>query len=147
MNKKWIVVADSSKARIFEYQGPGKPFKLINKLEHPEGRLKPSELGENQTGETFDRFGHGRHKTEPVVDVKEEENKRFAIEIADYLKQAKLNNQFDSLYIASGPSLLGHLKDKIDSNTNKVVQAWISKNLANIEDREIHEHFKDYLNV
>ncbi|MFN3245803.1 MAG: host attachment protein, partial [Leptonema sp. (in: bacteria)] len=82
-----------------------------------------------------------------VVDVKEEENKRFAIEIADYLKQAKLNNQFDSLYIASGPSLLGYLKDKIDSNTNKVVQAWISKNLANIEDREIHEHFKDYLNV
>jgi protein required for attachment to host cells len=147
MNRKWIVVADSSKARIFEYQGPGKPFKLIHKIEHPEGRLKAKELYNDNEGETFDRFGHGRHKMEPVVDIKEEENKRFANEICEYLKSAKIENKFDTLFIASGPSFLGLLKDKMDSLLSKNIQAWVSKNLANIEDREIHEYFKDYINI
>ncbi|GIX42248.1 MAG: hypothetical protein KatS3mg129_1981 [Leptospiraceae bacterium] len=147
MNKKWIVIADRSKARIFEYQGPGKPFKLIDKLEHPEGRLKGKDYTDDQEGETFDRVGYGRHKMEPASDPREEENKRFAGEICDYLKHAKAENKFDVLYIASGPAFLGYIKEKMDSNLNKNVQAWISKNLAHIEDREVHEYFKDYMNV
>ncbi|MCS7205913.1 MAG: host attachment protein [Leptospiraceae bacterium] len=144
LTRKWIVVADQSKARIFEYQGPGKPFKLIKKFEHPEGRMK---IYSNDGGESFDRAGYGRHKTEPVEDPKEVENKRFASEISEYLKQSKLDNKYDYIYIASGPSFLGYLKEKLDSNVSRNVQAWISKNLANIEDREIHLYFKDYLNV
>lgn len=147
MNKKWIIVADRSKARFFEYQGPGKPFVLIEKLDHPEGRLKKRDFYDDAQGRTFDSFGAGRHKLEVIEESKEQENKRFAGEICELLKNAKLENKFENLYIASGPAFLGYIKEKMDPGVLKTVQAWIPKNLGNIEDKEIHEYFKEHINI
>ncbi len=147
MNKKWILIADRSKARVFEYQGPGKPFKLIHKLDHPEGRLKSKDFNMDEDGESFDRMGYGRHKVDVDTDPREEINKRFALEVCNFLKQSKLEKKFDHLYIASGPVFISYIKEKLDPNVYKNVQAWIPKNLGNIEDRDIHEYFKEHLNV
>lgn len=147
MKRKWILIADRSKARFFEYQGPNKPFKLIHKIEHPEGKIKGREISSDKHGESFDRMGYGRHKMENSFDPREEENKKFASEICDYLKTAKNEQKFDSAIIVSGPAFLGYLKEKMDNGLMKSITNWIPKNLGQFDDKEIHEHFSEYLNV
>ncbi|MFN3604625.1 MAG: host attachment protein [Leptonema sp. (in: bacteria)] len=147
MKKKWILVANSSQARFYEYLGPNKPFKLVHRMEHPEAKKKGKEFTSDKHGESFDRMGFGRHRMENIIEPKEEENKKFASEICEYLKTAKNEQQFDVLIVACGRTFSGNLREKMDGEVSKAIQNWIPKNFGNVNDLEIHQQFLDYLNV
>ncbi|EPG49259.1 host cell attachment domain protein [Leptospira kirschneri serovar Cynopteri str. 3522 CT] len=50
MKNKWVVVANRSEAKIFEYKGSKKGLELLESIENPKGRMKNSELIPNSLG-------------------------------------------------------------------------------------------------
>ena len=110
MFNRWFVVADSSRARIFSYNGVKAELSELDDLSHPESRLHESELTADLPGRSFDSAGQGRHAMEQPVSAKEQEARSFATQIAAYLDKACNENRLESLIVIAAPEFLGHLR-------------------------------------
>ena len=57
MTTTWILVAHRGGGRLFENSGPGTGLRLIQTIDHPQGRLKSGEINSDKPGRAFDSFG------------------------------------------------------------------------------------------
>lgn len=140
MEKKYYLVADRTQARIFSADSVGKPYVLIEKLEHPAGFLQAHDLESDKEGETFDSHGTGRHKLERDSDPVKTESRKFAATLAAHMLESQRLKKFASLVVCAEPGFLGLLREKFDAQLTKAVVAWETKDLHKTPDREIHNH-------
>ena len=144
MSRKWVVVADQSRARIFTVDDAHGPLLQVDELEHPEARKREQELISDRPGRSFDSAGQGRHAMGTSVEPKKEEAVRFAKQIADYLQVAHHEGRFNRLLLVAGSPLLGLLRDKLKSLSGTKISE-IDKNLGQYEAPEIRSHLPDRL--
>jgi protein required for attachment to host cells len=135
----WILVANSCKAKI--YKKDKKTLVEIKQFEHLEGRMHNRDLVDDKPGRDFESVGSARHSLEPHHSPHENEMMIFARELASYLEQARNQNEYERLYIAANPNLLGKLRQVLDSGTAKLIQAEIDKDLTQLKPDEIFNHF------
>ncbi len=135
----WLIVANSSLARIYKIE---KRFDLteLKVLEHPESRLHNLDLVSDKPGRDFESAGIGRHALEPKVLPKRHEFAVFAKSLADYLENARNQGEFETLYIAASPSLLGLLRQSIHPNTAKLIKGEVDKDMTHMKPQEIPSH-------
>jgi protein required for attachment to host cells len=120
MKPNWILIANATQARLFQHEGDG-PIVLIASFSHPEGRSKISELADDRAGNERSDRSYGGAAYEPRMDAKRKEHERFAVELAEYLEQAALQNTFASLVIFSSSPFLGEVKAHLGDATQKLV--------------------------
>jgi len=118
----WIVVADASRAR-----------------------LKGQDLVSDDTGRTFDRAGTGRHGKEPVTDPREAVEVEFARELAEHLREAAQEGQFEKLYLVAPPSFLGELRAVLPDGVRKLVASELSKDLTRQAPQQIRDALPEIL--
>jgi protein required for attachment to host cells len=135
----WLVVANSSIARIFKIEKRHE-LKEIQTLEHPESRLHNLDLVSDKPGRDFESAGIGRHALEPKVLPKRHEFAVFAKSLADYLEDARNQGEFDTLYVAANPSLLGLLRQALHPNTVKLIKGEIDKDMTQMKSQDILAH-------
>jgi len=143
MGSTWVLVADSSHARIFEAESSRGSLKELTDLIHPESRLHAQKLTSDLPGRTFDSNGHGRHDLEERTDVKESEAINFARKINEYLEKSRIKGAFRRLVVAATPSFLGILRKTLNSNTSKMVTQEIDKNLVKLDIKDVRKHLPD----
>ncbi len=141
----WILAADSAYAKILRTDKKKGPLELVKELEHPESRMKDSELYSDQPGRAFDSGGQGRHAMENEVDAKKMESIRFAQQLADELKKAAREEQFHKLYILAAPAFLGELREKLDPNVKAMIKEEIPKDVVKQMPEEIRKKLPEYL--
>lgn len=139
MEKTWVVVADSSHARIFRAEGFGRRLIEVETLAHPEGRLHETQLTSDIPGRTFDSHGQGRHAMEEETSPKRHEAIQFAKRISGALESARNTGNFDALVLVAEPRFLGLLRDNLTRETNKLVELAIDKNLVRQTPEAIRE--------
>lgn len=137
MLKTWVVVADSSRARIFQLKGPGIPMEELHTLAHPEGRLHERELQSDRPGRAFDSRGNQRHAMGQDVSPAEQEQLAFGREIRDLVEQGRNSQAFDRLYLVAPPVLLGVLRKCLGDQARKCVEKELGKNLVQSGEEEI----------
>ena len=142
MEPTWIVVADSSKARILTTQSRVQAPTDIVALDHPEGRMKPQELNSDRPGRTFDSHGDGRHGMEPP-DVHHHHQEVFAKQIAEYLGKGRHDGKFNQLALVAPPQFLGVLRQKLNGQLGKLVSHTVQKNLLEQNNESIRAHLFD----
>ena len=145
MTKIWVVVADSSRARIMMAEKPGMGLSEIDSLEHPEGRLHEQELTSDLPGRAFDSGGQGRHMMGTSVEPKKQEAIKFAKLVADHLESGRTTGSFSKLYVIAAPAFLGQLRDHLSASLEKTVQGTIAKNLVAEDEKTIRAQLPDYL--
>jgi protein required for attachment to host cells len=145
MSKAWVLVADSSRARIFAVDTPRGPLREIEDLVHPPSRLHDRELGTDRPGRSFDSAGEGRHAMEQDVSAKEQEVIYFAGDLASRLEAGRTRREYDRLILVAPPAFLGVLRKKISGETAKMVTQEIDKGLAQLPERELREHLPERL--
>lgn len=146
MVKLWVVVADSSMARIFSAESPMGALHEIHTMNHAESRQAEQALASDEPGRSFDRSGQGaRHAMEPRTTIKEHEAQVFAKELATYLEQQRGHNNYDRLVISAAPGFLGLLRDKLGANSRKAVALEQDKNLVHMNAAEIRRHLPERL--
>ena len=145
MAKTWVVVADSSSARILMAEKPGMGLSEIDALEHPEGRLHEQELTTDLPGKAFDSGGEGRHAMGSPVDPKKHEMIKFSKKVTDYLETGRSTGGFAKLYLIAPPAFLGLLREHLSSPLARIVQGSIDKNLVSQDEASIRALLPEYL--
>ena len=145
MNNTWIVVADSSGARIFSSDSKLTEANLCETLEHPESRLKDTELASDDRGRTRARDNNGSrasamtHPTTPH----DAEAEKFARELANRLRLANAKNQFAELILVAPPQFLGRLRGELDETTSARTRATVDRNYTQERPEMVLERIRE----
>lgn len=123
---RWVIVANSSSCRIFDYSKANKTLTLIKELYHPESKLKGIDLVSDGPGH-YGTGGVARGKYQPREEPQEAEANVFAREIAELLDADRRANQYKDLILFAPPHMTGllqkhfnsHVKDFISESYNK----------------------------
>lgn len=143
MNAAWIVVAESSQARIFSAHTPIAPLNELTAMSHPQSRAKVGELVSTGRGLTFQSAGEGRHTTEPSQDAKAHEAELFARQVVQYLETGRNEHRFDRLIVVAPPAFLGLMRSVYSDALAKLVTHEVPKNLAQLPTPEIRSHLPE----
>lgn len=144
IDKLWVVVADSARARIFSAASRTAPLIEIETLEHPEARMHAIELTSDQPGRDADRSGKGSHGIN-ADNPKQHEAELFAREIAAMLEAGRNANKFMQLAIIASPSFLGMLRDLFSAPLTNMVSCEVSKNLTQLDVNVIRNNLPEQL--
>ncbi len=144
MTKRWVVVADQSRARIFTTEEPQGPLLQLASMDNPHGRERAQSMGTDRPGRSFDSHGQGRHAMGTSVEPVEQENIRYAKEVAGYLESACHDGRCKELLLVAGPHFLGVLRKQLHTPPDIKISV-IDKNLGQYEAREIRSHLPDRL--
>jgi len=141
MKTRWIVAADSSKARIFKAV-PGKKLEELETLTHPEGRMSERDMASDRPGLTMERGGERRHGLEPSTDPKRQEAINFSRIVAGSLDKARSLQKFQELIIVAAPAFLGMLREQLSKQVEQAIVREISKNISALSPEDIQEHLR-----
>ena len=141
MTTTWVLIADSSRARLFSVEKALAPLREIQAFVNPEGRAKTRDLVSDRQGRSP---GNG-----PTMDYqvapKRQQAMVFAKEISEHLKNGRVGGLCRRLYIAATPSFLGLLRGKLDARTADLVVDTVSKDLTYLEPGQIRQYLPERL--
>lgn len=127
----WVVVADQSRARIYEHVKE-EEFRSVMELLNPEGKMKPSRLTTDRPGRSFDSFsrnhhgqtGNARHAYSSELNPHQKVVEDFVGKIAEALKSARKNSKFGKLVLVASSQLLGSLGQHLAGVTwQKIIES------------------------
>jgi protein required for attachment to host cells len=144
MKLTWIVVADSTRARIFTTDTPSSSLEEIEDFSHSIGRLHDREITSGLPGK-IKSSGAGGHTFEQPTDPKKHEADVFAHRIARHLEDAHNENRFEQLLIVAGPAFLGLLRNQLPEQIKKLVRFELDKEITALSAADIRQHLPQYL--
>jgi protein required for attachment to host cells len=146
----WILVADSSRARIFsgtrKFTSPGEfefsKFSEIDDLVNAWGRARNQDIDTDKPGRMVDRNSAGagggqRSAVGGREEPKETEAKAFAQRVGEYLQDGLNDGSFDELVVVAAPKFLGMLRDAIPSQVQNTVVEEISKDFTKMSAHDL----------
>lgn len=144
MKLTWILIADSTRARIFTADTPSSTLEEIEDFSHVEGRLHDREITSDLPGR-IKSVGGGGHAFEQPTDPKKHEADNFAHRVAQYLEDAHNANRFEQLLIVAAPSFLGLLRNNLPEQIKKLVHFELDKDITMLSVADIRQHLPQYL--
>jgi protein required for attachment to host cells len=141
MTATWVLIADSSRARLFSAEKTLAPLQEIQAFINPEGRAKTQDLVSDRQGRSS---GNGPNMDYDVA-PKRQLAIQFAKEISEHLKSGRVGGLFRKLYIAAAPSFLGLLRGKLDAKTAELVVETVCKDLTRLEPKQIRRYLPERL--
>ncbi len=134
MQKTWVLVADTTCARIFTAEKQLGPLQELETLVHTEGRLHEQNLtSDSRPGRQIGGNAEGGHSMGHEDDPKKHEHIKFARDVCHFLDAAYTGKQFEKLYIVAAPSFLGALRNKLCKSVMQTVAEEISKNVTRMD--------------
>lgn len=138
----WVIVADASSCRIYEYHCKPEEICLVKEISHPENQLKDVDLGHGRLGSFKGNAGHGTFI--PRSDIKKNKISQFSQEISQWLDSARKHRLFKRLVLISPPHMKGLFRQKFSKHLKRMLDLNLDKDLAHMEQRRllnfIHEH-------
>lgn len=145
MKSTWILVAESSRARIFSIDSATGPLVEIETLAHPEGREHEQDMTSDLPGHDSNKTGAGRHAFGDETEPKEQEVINFAKRIAKHLDAARTNGRMLQLVIVAAPAFLGKLRSELNQETSKLIIHEVDKNLSQHGPEDIRHHLPKFI--
>jgi protein required for attachment to host cells len=138
----WVLAANGSHAKLFEMLKFPK-LEEFAVLEHPESKLRSSELVSSPLGENTGMGMSGQNTYEPKSDPHHQEMDKFAKLVGERLSSSFLKGEFSRLYIIASPLFLGLLRPHLDQKILKTIVAEIHKDMTEHRISEIEEHLEE----
>jgi protein required for attachment to host cells len=134
MKKKWIVVAESNRARIYSVESRFSPLREIDEIVHHVSHEEPA------NGQLEGNGQGGRHPMETRIEPKKLETVHFAHDVGERLENARRVGDYNDLVLISSPSFLGMLKQNLGTVTQRHISQTINKNLIHKSESEIRDY-------
>jgi protein required for attachment to host cells len=144
MSTTWVVVADASRARIFQADTPAGALTEIETLAHPESRLHEGDLVSDRSGQDLDP-NTGGHNMGRGKEWKQEEIGHFAKEVCLHLEQGHSKGSYAKLYLMAAPAFLGELRQHLAKPVHSLVAGEIAKDLTTEDNAQIRAHLPEHL--
>lgn len=137
IKRYYILVADSSRAKVFKSKTPINSLELIYDQVNYDGRKKPSELYSDRSG--MQRSGTmGMHSY--AGDQHDHEEESFARELCRMIKNDCEQDGFDRLVLIAPPRFLGELRRHLDQTCIDKLDRCIDKDLVKMTDKNLVEY-------
>ncbi len=146
MPTTWILVANSSKAKIYGNEGPKKGLKLMKELAHPQSREKGSSLISDRPGH-FKSSGSARGSFSQQTDPRDQEKMRFAQEVAKAIEKGRTGKNYQRLILCAPPDFLGTLNSVLGNQVRSLVSAAISKDYTKIDEKKLAGHLGEFIRL
>lgn len=134
MKTRWVLVADSVTARIFQHEADG--LREVHEMTH----LASQEHNSDLIGNRPNQNQHGMEKdlkgNEPQS-FREHESEKFAREIADHLHRMRSRNAFEELVLVADPRFLGQLRRTLTKTVQQLVIGTLDKRAVSMKPAEI----------
>ena len=144
MRTTWILIADSSRARIFEKKEHEKHLEEVEDFVDSEGRATSNELRTDGRGRFYGKGEREQgHTAEPAVSPVEHENDLFAHTLARYLDDARKTNRYDRLYLVAPPKFLGLIRANLEDEVKKMVHGELQKDISTLSVQEVEGYVKE----
>ena len=143
MKLTWILVADSSRARIFKAE-KSSAIHEVEDLSHPEGRLHEQDLTSDLPGKDTDKGGVGKHAFQDQVEPKQQEAIDFAKRIARHLDESYSDKKFERLMVIAAPSFLGTLRHQFSDEISQRICFELDKNITTHSVDDIRKHLPEH---
>jgi protein required for attachment to host cells len=143
MKKVWVVVANSSQAKIYKAENTNE---LIEHglFFHDESRLPGRELvSDGQGRETNVHISSDTYQAKTSPRLKEFLS--FAETLAEFLEQGYNSGKCEKIYIIASPTFLGHLRQSLHPNVAKLVESEIPKDLTQSRPEQVREYLPPVL--
>ena len=138
MDKYWILVADSARARLFRKKTRHAKIQLLEEFNHPESRQKGKELASDRPGHYLSKgTGHGAFVN--PTNLKQYEASVFAKQLANKLVQASNNHAYKQLIIFASPKFYGLLKKRLTKSILNSIKTVIGKDYTKISEHRLPE--------
>jgi len=137
-----IVACSGSEARLWKSTTRFGEWQHLTELQHPEAANREAEFASDRPGRSFDSLGSGRHAMSQTHSGHEQELSRFAEEVANYINRSIAGGDFAHLVLIAEPRFLGYLRSKLSAAASTAVVMETSKNLVNLDAREIRKYFQ-----
>jgi protein required for attachment to host cells len=142
----WIVVADSSRARIFEAPDRRRQINEILDLVNPAAQEPGREIESDARGRYHAKGGAAAsqigHSLERKEDPIEHETELFAKRLAAYVDKARSEVRYDKLCLVAPPKFLGLLRGNLGKESHKVLKREIPKDLSKSDPPTILEYVR-----
>ncbi len=143
--KAWVVVANNSRARIFGTNARGGKLTTLDELDHPEARLRDSEMRTDKPGRMYSMQGEFRSAAEHTP-ARKHEAERFAHKLADHLDKNLYNQNFEKLVLVASPGFLGTLRQKLSDRLRKALASEMDKDLSHLDKaEEVRKRLPEYM--
>ena len=140
MTTTWVVVANSSQARIFTYSERNGALKDLKQLDHPPSRAHQRDLTTDRPGRTFNSMDPGRHAMTPSINPKEHETQKFAGLLADELEAARTRGLCERVFLICSPAFLGVLRKTLTTPALRMIVHTLDKDLVQEKPDAILKH-------
>ena len=141
MSTTWILVANAARARLYENTGIGKGLALLSEFEHPESRMKGSELVSDRAG-YVQGVGNGHASRQPATAPKQNEAEHFAQEISRTLELGRGQNKYERLILVVSSPFLGTLKARLPDQVLAKTTDMVEKDYTSANERELGGHLE-----
>ncbi|TMH07388.1 MAG: host attachment protein [Betaproteobacteria bacterium] len=139
----WILVADSSRAKIFEVRGATRDVHEIEAFVHPEGRAHNRDLKSDASGRYYGKGEQNQgHAATKQVEPQEHEAELFAKRLTDHLEKARATQRFESLHLIAPSKFLGLIRRHLAKEAQDLVEATLAKEVAWFDERSIAEYIR-----
>ena len=134
MAKTWVLVANSSEAKLFSRENPNNGLDLLKDFTHPESREKGTDLASDRAGH-YESTGHGSfvEQTSP----KEYEAGRFARELAGELDAGRTGNRYERLILVAPSKFIGELNKCMNDHVRDMVITNIQKDYTKLAQKDL----------
>ena len=147
MKHQWILIANSSIARLFSRDALNDPLIPVATMSHPQSRARTAELAGDRPGREATDNSSGANRYEPHTDLRRKEHQHFAREICERLDKGLADGEFGALFVFASNPFLGELKAHIGEALGKHVKMAIDRDLSSMGLAEIEEHLRDLQSV
>jgi protein required for attachment to host cells len=137
----WFVLADGTRARIFERRPDGPGYAIVAEYQSAEAHRPTRDLGADRPGRTQESATTGRHALEPREDWHRAAKADFAREVAAHLNEACASHAFDSLVLYALPQVLTSLHEAFDNAVRRQIKAEVAKDLTKLPVAELEPYF------
>ena len=140
MGTHLILVADSSRARLFTREKANSELHEIETFSHPEGRMHEQNKSGDLPGKHAGNTGTGSHAYQEETEPKEQEMINFAKRLTRHLDDLVSKHKVNHLSIIAAPTFLGILRKNLSDQTDKLVNFELDKDLVTHSVDDIQKH-------
>lgn len=126
MQATWILVANSSEAKLYQNLKRFGELEMLEQFSHPESRTKNSAMASDRVGRRRCRNAGSGSMVE-ATDPKQYEAQRFAMQLADALDGGRADNRYARLVVVASPQFLGHLNTQLNPQVRKLIASEVHK--------------------
>lgn len=143
MGNTWVVVADGTRARLFN-RHKNRQLEEFDTLLSPEHRLHEGDLVSDRDGRAYDAGGFGRHAMGNKNVTKDHEMANFAKRVAARVEEGRNKGQVERLVLIAPPKFLGQIRASLSGPASELVALTIGKELTTLTPDKLAAHVPEF---